>query len=136
MDKKTRLELGTILRHRLEDGETIHHIDMDKSNNDPENLYIYKNRSEHIKGHGSLNKLVEHLLKNKIATFKDGQYRIDEYEFLRKIFKEDPDFTGSLTFNVFKGGITSINKKENLGLKKLLLWLEKSKEEKIKENEN
>jgi len=134
--RKTRSELSIIMGRQLEDGQVVHHIDMDKFNNEPENLYIYDNDSEHQLGHGSLNRLVKHLLKEKIITFQNKLYCINEYEFLRNIFKEDPDFTGSVTFNVFKGGLTAINKKENIGLKKFVLWLKESKEREERKNEN
>jgi len=30
-------------------GEVVHHKDRDRSNNDPANLVVFKNQSEHIK---------------------------------------------------------------------------------------
>lgn len=59
----------------LRDGEEIHHIDVDGANNDPENLYIYGNHSEHSKGHWSLNKLIAGLLRDDIVKFEKGRYK-------------------------------------------------------------
>lgn len=39
------------LQRSLEKGETVHHIDMDKSNNLISNLYLFKSQSEHQKCH-------------------------------------------------------------------------------------
>lgn len=57
-------------------GEIIHHIDLDKTNNNINNLYLCKNRSEHAKIHWSVNKLVKYFIKNKILQFKGGNYSI------------------------------------------------------------
>jgi len=62
------------LGRKLKEGETVHHIDMNSSNNRVENIYIYDNQSEHAKGHGSLNQLVPILLERSIVKFKDGRY--------------------------------------------------------------
>jgi len=61
---------------QLKSSEHIHHIDMDKQNNNPDcsNFYLYLNASEHQKGHHSLEKLVKGLLKDKIIRFKNGKY--------------------------------------------------------------
>ena len=57
---------GYILEHRyimecklgraLKKGEVVHHIDLDKLNNSPDNLMLFKNQSEHAKFHAKLNK--------------------------------------------------------------------------------
>lgn len=77
MDKTKRVyrsiimeSLGCDLKH----GETVHHIDMDKANNKPENLYIYRNTSQHFKGHVSMNELVAGLLEDNIVEFVNGGY--------------------------------------------------------------
>ncbi len=56
---------GQILEHRiiaeqkigrqLEPNEVVHHIDKDITNNDPDNLMIFANISEHTKYHHQLN---------------------------------------------------------------------------------
>lgn len=64
------------LGRELDIKEVVHHIDINPSNNDPENLYIYKNLSEHQKGHMGLYKLVAELLKKNIIEFKNGEYKL------------------------------------------------------------
>lgn len=56
--------------------ETVHHIDMDISNNNIRNLYLFKNESHHIRCHHSIEKLVPKLLKGGMITFKEGTYKI------------------------------------------------------------
>lgn len=41
----------------LKDGEVVHHIDENKSNNDPENLLIFASLSDHTAFHNSKSKL-------------------------------------------------------------------------------
>jgi len=40
----------------LTDEEVVHHIDEDKLNNDPSNLMLFKNQSEHMQHHANLRK--------------------------------------------------------------------------------
>ena len=63
------------LGRKLKEGEQVHHIDMDDTNNNPENLYVYDNGSGHTKGHKSLERLVINLLQKNIIEFKDGIYK-------------------------------------------------------------
>lgn len=59
-------------------GEIVHHIDGDRTNNDISNLYLYKNRSKHLKGHNSLLKLTKELLQMGIIKFERGKYMINK----------------------------------------------------------
>jgi hypothetical protein len=36
---------------KLTEEEVVHHIDGDKNNNEPENLYLFPNKSEHLRFH-------------------------------------------------------------------------------------
>ncbi len=65
------------LNRKLKSGEQVHHIDMDKTNNDITNLYLC-NLSSHQKSHGTLNKVVSKLMKRGIIKFTDGEYVIVE----------------------------------------------------------
>jgi len=63
-----------ILGYEPKDGEVVHHIDMNKSNNNSENLYVYSNVSEHLAGHWSINYLMSTLLEKSIVKFENGRY--------------------------------------------------------------
>jgi len=60
----------------IEIGEIVHHIDGDRSNNNPDNLYVYKSNSEHKKSEASFFKLKKELLKKNLIVFKNGKYYI------------------------------------------------------------
>ena len=45
--RKAILECG----YRLDDNEIVHHIDGNQDNNDPNNLMVFKNNSEHMRWH-------------------------------------------------------------------------------------
>lgn len=46
-----RVVMERIIGRKLKKGEIVHHIDRNKKNNDPSNLILCKNQSEHIKIH-------------------------------------------------------------------------------------
>lgn len=56
----------TVLKRRLHPNEVVHHLDLDKLNNDPENLIVLT-RADHIKLHMWLNKYTF----VKLDKFKD-----------------------------------------------------------------
>lgn len=62
------------LGRELRTNEHVHHIDMNRNNNDIENLWLYGNPSEHIKGHHSVEKLVSELMGKSIIKFVKGKY--------------------------------------------------------------
>lgn len=62
------------LGRKLEKGELIHHINMDKLDNRPANLYVYKSMGEHTKGHFSLNSSIKQLIETGLIKFKEGEY--------------------------------------------------------------
>jgi hypothetical protein len=53
---------------QLEKGETVHHIDMDKTNNNLMNLYLFSSQSDHQKCHTSMERCGFGLL-NKLIWF-------------------------------------------------------------------
>lgn len=79
---------GILLAHRvvmeesigrsLVDGEVVHHIDGDKSNNARGNLHLFGNSSEHRKAHVSLEHMLPDLLKRNVIRFNSdrGVYEI------------------------------------------------------------
>jgi len=73
-----RKMLGEKLGYQLRYEQKVHHIDMNDFNNDLKNLHVYENQSEHMLGHGSLNKLVAQLLAKKIIEFQNGKYVLKE----------------------------------------------------------
>jgi len=46
-----RVVAETVLGRPLRPGEVVHHIDGDKRNNSPDNLYVFENQSQHAKWH-------------------------------------------------------------------------------------
>lgn len=66
----------------LEKGEVVHHIDLDRKNNEYGNLHVFKNRGYHLNAHRSLSKLIEdnenatELINSGLITFdtETGRY--------------------------------------------------------------
>ena len=58
----------------IKKGEPIHHIDFDRTNNDPDNLYLCENHKEHRTIHFSLEEVARKLFKQNKLRFKDGKY--------------------------------------------------------------
>ena len=56
--KKTVYEHRFVMECKLgryiTEEECVHHIDFNKSNNEPSNLMLFKNNSEHIKFHNKI----------------------------------------------------------------------------------
>lgn len=63
-----------ILGRPLNKGECVHHINMIKTDNRPENIYIYESMGRHTEGHFSLNKAMAKLITEGKITFKEGAY--------------------------------------------------------------
>lgn len=59
------------------DNEVIHHVDLDKHNNKPENLWLCNNK-EHIACHRSIEALIKPLMDLGIIEFREGKYLIKE----------------------------------------------------------
>ena len=62
---------------RLRPGEHVHHINAIKTDNRMDNLHLFSTRAEHSAAHGSLNVLLDQLLREGVLTFdrKAGRYR-------------------------------------------------------------
>lgn len=57
--------------------EVIHHIDINKLNNDIENLYVCDNK-KHLEIHRSIENLIKTLLEREIIIFNNGKYELNE----------------------------------------------------------
>tara|TARA_Y100000310_G_scaffold57488_2_gene52733 strand:+ start:58227 stop:58832 length:606 start_codon:yes stop_codon:yes gene_type:complete len=62
------------INRKLRKGEVVHHIDCDPTNDNPDNLYVFKNNSIHISCHHDIDGLVKGLLEDNIIKFVDGRY--------------------------------------------------------------
>lgn len=58
-------------------GEVLHHIDLDKLNNDFTNLFLCGHK-EHLVCHRSIEKLIKPLLELGIIYFDNGEYHISD----------------------------------------------------------
>ena len=54
--------------------QPIHHIDFDRTNNNPDNLYLCENHKEHRDLHIALEMIARELFEKGIIGFKDGKY--------------------------------------------------------------
>jgi len=63
-----------MLGRYLKPDEIVHHIDFNKLNNDPDNLFIFKDASNHQKVKASLFKLISHMIDKRIIKFDGGKY--------------------------------------------------------------
>ena len=70
------LIMSNYLGRPLTKEEIVHHINFLKKDNILKNLYLYPNRSKHMKGTKSLFKLVDKLLQMKIIKFYNGIYKL------------------------------------------------------------
>lgn len=77
---KHRYVIEQLLGRKLKTSEIVHHIDMNKENNNENNLHLFSNGNEHGLCHGSLNKIVEKLINKNIIKFdrNKGIYKILE----------------------------------------------------------
>lgn len=55
-------------------GEVVHHIDGNRQNNAPANLFLCRNRSHHNQVHNSQDAALRKLLAAGVVVFRDGVY--------------------------------------------------------------
>jgi hypothetical protein len=78
------LNIGRVFEHivvaekkygrAIKKGEPIHHIDFDRLNNNPKNLYLCKNHQEHMDLHYSLEEVARELFRQGKLGFINGKY--------------------------------------------------------------
>ncbi len=57
--------------------QVLHHIDLDKHNNDILNLFLCNNK-KHMQLHRNIEKLIKPLIAKGFIIFKDGEYLLNE----------------------------------------------------------
>jgi len=92
-----RLIAELMLQRSLLASERVHHIDSNKINNVPKNLYICKDDKHHQNVHSQLERVSMWLVQQKAIKFdhESGEYYLDPYvrEFVSKSLEllENPD---------------------------------------------
>ena len=72
--RRNRVIMEEIIGRKLKTTEVIHHINGDKSDDRPENLYICSSRAEHTAIHFQTMEVIKQLLEQNKLTFKKGKY--------------------------------------------------------------
>ena len=68
-----RLVCESLIGRMLNQNEVIHHIDFNRKNNDPSNLVIFPNQSEHSHWHSQYNQFgLTQPLRTKIEKLKEN----------------------------------------------------------------
>lgn len=67
-----------LLERALTPREEIHHINGDKCDNRPENLYVAPTKRAHMLAHSSLQKAAYRAVKLGLITFNDGRYEVPD----------------------------------------------------------
>ena len=75
--KQHRYNMEQYLKRKLLRTEIVHHIDMNKTNNNIENLWLCS-QSTHTMAHGSMNIAVAELIKRGLVEFNAGKYQLKE----------------------------------------------------------
>ncbi len=63
--RESRLIMEKKIGRILDKKEVVHHSDSDNTNNDPDNLHLFNNQSEHSKYHCFLRRIVRKEIKNE-----------------------------------------------------------------------
>ena len=66
--RESRFVAEKILGRYLEKGEVVHHINKEKADNRPENLYLFKNNAEHMRYHHNVRHKI--ISDNLVSNFR------------------------------------------------------------------
>ena len=73
-DRNCRVVAEGMLGRKLKKDEVVHHINGDKGDDRPENLYVCSSRKEHNQIHYQTMEIVKKLMDNGKLVFKNGKY--------------------------------------------------------------
>ncbi|TCW35318.1 HNH endonuclease [Laceyella sacchari] len=97
------LVMEQMLGRLPKEGEQIHHINGDKKDNRPENLYLCKGSKEHKIAHWSVEWLLKDLIDSGVIGFKDGKYCLtEEFQKVRKHFQAGNSVTVNVIYEIAK----------------------------------
>lgn len=90
-----RLQMEVILGRKLTNKERVHHVDGDKTNNAPSNLYLCADDFAHQKVHGKLERAAMELVKMGVLVFDHdlGDYNIAPC--IREFASKSPELLGN-----------------------------------------
>ena len=70
-----RATAESVIGRTLQPGEIVHHIDLDATNNAPNNLYVCRDAAEHGHIHASLERAASEFIKQGLLVLENGEYR-------------------------------------------------------------
>ena len=72
-----RLVMEKQIGRYLTKEEIVHHVDLNKTSNDINNLCLYESNSAHRFAHAQLEKIATELIRAGVIKFDDGTYFVD-----------------------------------------------------------
>lgn len=84
------LEMEKHLGRPIQKGETIHHVDFDKTNSQIDNLHLCENQSAHAKIHTSLEEVSGILFRKGMIGFDGERYKVNKKELDKFLESAEP----------------------------------------------
>jgi predicted DNA-binding protein YlxM (UPF0122 family) len=75
---KHRMIMANKIGRELKQGEIVHHIDFDKTNNNPENLFLYQDNPSHTTVHSQTRKIMHEFYREGLLIFENGKYVVNK----------------------------------------------------------